>query len=179
MPHAPLAATHRHSIVCVSVCQERGSFCSVVVFLFFRIVFFLLTCKHKVVSPIMVASTAASRTASVMSNSKPRGVIKRRGKPYKTEQHKVVAKKLKLNIEVCSPFFCHICLLCNTDTVRTHTRRRQNQDTRFFLSERLISPICAKNCHASAVFPCTMSTSVAFSCLLFTHHKHKVANLHI
>jgi hypothetical protein len=53
----------------------------------------------------MVASTAASRTASVMSNSKPRGVIKRRGKPYKTEQHKVVAKKLKLNIEVCSPFF--------------------------------------------------------------------------
>jgi hypothetical protein len=52
----------------------------------------------------MVASKAASRAASVMSNSNARGVVKRRNKPYKTEQQKIVAKKRKLDIRVCSSF---------------------------------------------------------------------------
>jgi hypothetical protein len=36
-----------------------------------------------------------------MSNSNARGVVKRRNKPYKTEQQKIVAKKRKLDIRVC------------------------------------------------------------------------------
>lgn len=88
---------------CLRVCLSRAwrvLFC----FLGFRVVFLLLTCTQKVVSPIMVASKAASRAASVMSNSNARGVVKRRNKPYKTEQQKIVAKKRKLDIRVCSSF---------------------------------------------------------------------------
>jgi hypothetical protein len=52
----------------------------------------------------MVASKAASRAASVVSTSNARDVLKRRNKPYKTEQQKVIAKKRKLDIQVCSSF---------------------------------------------------------------------------
>ena len=68
----------------------------------FRVGSLLLTCTQKVVSPTMVSSKAASRAASVMSSSNARGVVKRRNKPYKTEQQKIVAKKRKLDIKVCS-----------------------------------------------------------------------------
>jgi hypothetical protein len=50
----------------------------------------------------MVASKAASRAVSVVSTTNARDVLKRRNKPYKTEQQKVIAKKRKLDIQVCS-----------------------------------------------------------------------------
>jgi len=49
----------------------------------------------------MVASKGVSRAASVVSNANARDVLKRRNKPYKTEQQKVIAKKRKLDIQVC------------------------------------------------------------------------------
>jgi hypothetical protein len=52
----------------------------------------------------MASSGDVSRAASVMSDSNARNLLKRRHKPYKTEQSKVTAKKRKLNIEVCSSF---------------------------------------------------------------------------
>lgn len=52
----------------------------------------------------MVASKAASRATSVVSNTTARNVLKRRNKPYKTEQQKVIAKKRKLDIQVCLSF---------------------------------------------------------------------------
>jgi hypothetical protein len=100
--HAPLATTHRHSIVCVSICQERGAFCSVLFFFGFSRCFSRTNLHAQGCIAIMVASKAASRAASVMSNSNARGVVKRRNKPYKTEQQKIVAKKRKLDIRVCS-----------------------------------------------------------------------------
>jgi hypothetical protein len=51
----------------------------------------------------MVASKAASRAVSVVSTTNARDVLKRRNKPYKTEQQKVIAKKRKLDIQVCLP----------------------------------------------------------------------------
>jgi intracellular sulfur oxidation DsrE/DsrF family protein len=50
----------------------------------------------------MVASKAASRAVSVLATTNARDVLKRRNKPYKTEQQKVIAKKRKLDIQVCS-----------------------------------------------------------------------------
>jgi len=52
----------------------------------------------------MVASKGVSRAVSVVSNSNARDVLRRRNKPYKTEQQKVIAKKRKLEIQVCSSF---------------------------------------------------------------------------
>jgi hypothetical protein len=52
----------------------------------------------------MVASRNVSRATSVVSSSNARALIKRRKKPYKTEQQKIIAKKAKLDIHVCSSF---------------------------------------------------------------------------
>ena len=52
-------------------------------------------------------------------------------------------------------------------------------DTHFFQWEHLTSPDGARSSRASAAFRFTSSTSVAFPCLRFPYHKHKLANLHI
>lgn len=46
----------------------------------------------------MVTSTGASRASSVLSNA--RITLKRREKPYKTEQQKMIGKKRKLDVNV-------------------------------------------------------------------------------
>jgi len=48
----------------------------------------------------MVTSKGVSRATSVISNGNARDVLKRRNKPYRTEQQKVIAKKRKLDIKV-------------------------------------------------------------------------------
>jgi hypothetical protein len=51
----------------------------------------------------MVASKGASRAKSVVSGGNARDLLKRRNKPYKTEQQKIIAKKRKLDIKVRPP----------------------------------------------------------------------------
>jgi hypothetical protein len=51
----------------------------------------------------MVASKGVSRATSVVSSGNARDVLKRRNKPYKTEQQKIIAKKRKLDIKVRPP----------------------------------------------------------------------------
>ena len=45
-----------------------------------------------------MTSTGASRASSVLSNA--RTTLKRREKPYKTEQQKMIGKKRKLDVNV-------------------------------------------------------------------------------
>jgi hypothetical protein len=52
----------------------------------------------------MLAIRGGSRAASVASNSNARDILKRRNKPYRTEQQMIIAKKPKLDIQVCSSF---------------------------------------------------------------------------
>jgi hypothetical protein len=51
----------------------------------------------------MVASKGVSRATSVVSSGNARDLLKRRNKPYKTEQQKIIAKKRKLDIKVRPP----------------------------------------------------------------------------
>lgn len=48
----------------------------------------------------MVTTTGGSRAASVVSNANARNTLKRRSKPYKLEEQKVVAKKRRLALQV-------------------------------------------------------------------------------
>lgn len=50
----------------------------------------------------MVTSTGGSRATSVLSNTNARNTLKRRSKPYKLEEQKVVAKKRRLALQVRS-----------------------------------------------------------------------------
>ena len=52
----------------------------------------------------MTASRAGtSRASSVRPASAARTIQKRRDKPYKTEQSRIIAKKRKLDLHVCGP----------------------------------------------------------------------------
>ena len=56
----------------------------------------------------MVAYKGASRATSVVSSGNARDVLKRRNKPYKTEQQKIIAKKRKLDLKVRPPNPIHL-----------------------------------------------------------------------
>lgn len=50
----------------------------------------------------MVTTTCGSRAASVASNGNARSTLKRRDKPYKIEEEKIMAKKRKVAYQVRS-----------------------------------------------------------------------------
>lgn len=50
----------------------------------------------------MVTTTGGSRAASVASNGNARSTLKRRDKPYKVEEERIMAKKRKVAYQVRS-----------------------------------------------------------------------------
>jgi len=108
----------------------------------------------------MVASKGVSRATSVVSNGNARDVLKRRNKPYRTEQQKVIAKKRKLDIKVCPPFDSSIVGHDTDLSSRRLTVRMYRAGTRFSHWAHPILPSCVKKSQGSVDSLSTLSTSV-------------------
>jgi hypothetical protein len=93
----------------------------------------------------------ASRAVSVVSSATVRDTLKRRNKPYKTEQKKIIGKKRKLALQVRHVKMSDVEAAADS---RFHRRLMQNTrplDLHFFLLAPLNLLSCAKSSHDSAI----------------------------